>query len=277
MNNSTKTVEVFDPTTRTIFPIPADELAPGMVQVYFAEFGRTYWVDSALAADYGEADSPVRHGPLSTSLRGSIRKIMGRLKQVYPLPFKAWEDGFRRDQNPEKEIALWLRISGHYADLAECWELTGPQRQELFQVLLQCTNAPREHILRTVDLASLPRERAQEAIAKYCGAQEAGAAPHELRDPTGQVPRPLLDLQFPGVRDNMETATIVFGVDLSTGKSTLFFGRETLEQIAAGCQGSRQEIISFVYNSRTDELEALAAAVRGLKGSCCYETKGGSR
>jgi hypothetical protein len=86
---------------------------------------------------------------------------------------------------------------------------------------------------------------------------------------------PLAALEREIVRAALKGADLVFGHDESRdGRPVLFFGRETLEEIAADRQSRPCNVFRISYDSRTDQLEYLAAAVEALKGSCCYEASG---
>lgn len=98
---------MYDFDTQTLSAIPAAELAPGMVRVRMNGVEGSVWVEAARLQK-----SPDRHPPFPEQGRDYLRQIKAALDEVYPLTLEAWEDGFRRDHNAEREIATWLHIHG---------------------------------------------------------------------------------------------------------------------------------------------------------------------
>lgn len=105
-------VKIYNPKSQQITTIPAQELSLGMVETQVEGIEETVWVqDSALKPnDY-------QHPTFPDELKQYIKKIKNNLAEVYPSSLKAWEDNFRRDKYPEKEIALWGDIGEVYQKL----------------------------------------------------------------------------------------------------------------------------------------------------------------
>jgi hypothetical protein len=82
--------------------------------------------------------SPHRHAPLSPDVRSRLEEIRAALSEVHSLPLDAWEDGFRRDAHPEREIALWLHTARAYERLTtqRLGNLKPAHKHILFKVLL---------------------------------------------------------------------------------------------------------------------------------------------
>ena len=43
-----------------------------------------------------------------------IRELCNALADVNPMTISEWEEAFRRDNRPEKEVAYWLQVSSLY-------------------------------------------------------------------------------------------------------------------------------------------------------------------
>src|SRR5687768_10453326 len=99
---SDKTVRVFDFETKQLTTIPAAELAPGMVQARVQGIGTVY-----ISAGQAVKLQGFRHPPMP-EMRENFAKIKASLDEVFPMSLEQWENGFRRDTNPEREIAFWL-------------------------------------------------------------------------------------------------------------------------------------------------------------------------
>lgn len=67
-------------------------------------------------------------------------------------------------------------------------------------------------------------------------------------------------------RELMASADVIVGVDVMSGHETLFFGRRTLEQVAAGTESRKVSVLKVEFDMDTDELERLAALVQVVKG-----------
>ena len=265
-------VEVFDFDTKEVKLMPAAEVGPGMIRAQIEGRDKEYWIQ--LAQIKGRAN-PSRHHALNEDDRANIRHVMNALKEVRPLSFKAWKNGFRKDRNPGNEIAIWLRIAETYTNVAKAHDLTLDQKQELFQVVLNCSSVPREKVLDVVTLDALPRETAAEAVeAFFTWAVPQSAAselpPEEYPDYFGDTPLPLSALTNPDVREDVKSCDVVSGVDSSTGNFALFYGAEKLKEIVSSGVAGTVPRMSFLYDSRTDELEYILAVVQVLKGSHCY-------
>lgn len=149
------------------------------------------------------------------------------------------------------------------------------QKRELFQVVLNCSSVPREKVLDVVTLDALPRETAAKAVeAFFPWAVPQSAAtespPEEYSDDFGGTPLPLSALTNPDVREDVKSGDIVSGVDAATRDFALFYGAEKLEEIVSSGVAGAVRHMSFLYDSRTDELEYIVAVVQVLKGSHCY-------
>ena len=57
---------------------------------------------------------PLIHPPFDAEVRALLEEIRARLEPVFPMTLEEWEDGFRRDQTPEREIAIWVHISKRF-------------------------------------------------------------------------------------------------------------------------------------------------------------------
>lgn len=155
-----KMVEIYDFKTKKKSTIPAAELAPGMIQAQVAGVGLVW-----IAASQAKLEGEFLHPPFDDEWRELLSMIKERLDAVHPMTLKQWEEGFRKDENPEQEIGIWSRIATAYQVLGS----TAPaeQRREIFNLILACVNNPREHVLEVVKLEHLSRKEAQQLMDKY--------------------------------------------------------------------------------------------------------------
>jgi hypothetical protein len=82
---------------------------------------------------------------------------------------------------------------------------------------------------------------------------------------------PLSALKNEGVREELQRADMIFGHDdAQGGKLILFYGIALLQRMLAEGMTPECRVFNVSYDSRTDQLEWLVAAVSALRGSCCY-------
>ena len=264
-------VKIYDFATKSVTIIPKAELAPGMVEAFLAEFGEKLWIDPNQIQQ-----APHRHPAFDEKRRRRLRKLVAVLGDVFPKSVEEWEDGFRRDTNPDLEIGEWLRLAEIFQNICEATRLKLSQKIELFKILVQCSVSSYESIRAVIAPESLPEATVTRAIEAYYGEPAlkkiAGKKPAvEYPDPLGNTPLPVEQLRTPEGRERLKNADIVFGVDSFTGQSEIFFGREYLEKIVNSGVGDMANHASFLYDSRTDQLELLVAAIQAAKGYCCYK------
>ena len=154
-------VDVYDSQTRQISAIPAAELATGMIRVKL-DTGGVVWTK---ASDISQG--PIRHPPFEGELRDIVVRIQKSLEEVYPHTYEFWEDGFRRDANAERELAVWLHLSRIYGEFVASKSTRLAERKEAFKVLVACSSGTKETALQTVQLVSLDLSDAESLVAKF--------------------------------------------------------------------------------------------------------------
>jgi len=93
---------------------------------------------------------------------------MEPLAEVYPCTLDEWEDGFLRERNAEREIAVWLLISEHFTAFVNAHQLSRAQRQEAFELMVGCTTVSNKAAFwATASPKSLTREQVKAVIAPF--------------------------------------------------------------------------------------------------------------
>ncbi|MGZ8899833.1 MAG: hypothetical protein ACXW3Z_07040 [Limisphaerales bacterium] len=157
-----RTVNVYNLETNQMSTIPASELAPGMVEADVQGVGRV-WIEASQAREF----KGYRHGPFQEVLRNAIRTIKDALDEVYPRSFDDWEDGFRKDTNPEYEIALWLHIASTYEQLTDGTTTTFAERRDIFKVLVNCSISSKDTVFEVLKLDTISKEKARRVVDAY--------------------------------------------------------------------------------------------------------------
>jgi hypothetical protein len=155
-----KTVKICDPETKEVTTIPMAELAVGTIRVKLGDDPTEYYVDSKKLPRDGE----YRHPPFGEEDRAVIRAIWAAFRDVHPQSLEDWENGFRMDAHPQKEIALWLLMSHVFLHITHDRNLTFDKRREIFNVVLTCMNNGPEAVFSTVTCHTLSRKRIQAIV-----------------------------------------------------------------------------------------------------------------
>jgi hypothetical protein len=108
----------------------------------------------------------LRHGPFGERILPFTCAIKAALDDVYPNTHEQWEEGFRRDTNPEKEIAIWLNIAGAYKHFTDGRALSPEQKQDIFQVILAAANTGTGYVPQTARWRTLSRSRVKLMVAE---------------------------------------------------------------------------------------------------------------
>jgi hypothetical protein len=188
-----------------------------------------------------------------------------------------WEDVFRKERDPIREIAIWDLITNIFESINKRHNHTSLQRRELLTLLLTCSRTQYEHLSLVFTPQRLKREVANEAVQEYYGQPElkkqAAMKPAcEYLDPLGNPPRSVENLRdlSDDEREALEEAEVIFSVDSFSGEARVFYGRTIIDEVRATGKRIEVDYLSYLLDSRTEQLELLAAVVEEVKGSCDY-------
>lgn len=154
-------VPYHDFCTGNVSMIPKAELGPGAVLVQIQGQPHPVYADSAQLQQSGH-----QHPPFEGELKEAIQSLAIDLAEVRPLSYEEWEDGFRRDQNPDREIAGWLHLAAILKTMADRFALDLPKRQECYRVLVACYTGERTSVRERSDPRLLSEEQIDLAV-KY--------------------------------------------------------------------------------------------------------------
>ena len=79
---------------------------------------------------------PIRHPELPAALIERIRRLEETFVEIYPVTHEEWLDGFKRDANPEREIAIWEYMASAYTQFLSTGNFDTDTRKEMLGVLL---------------------------------------------------------------------------------------------------------------------------------------------
>ncbi|MGC8724867.1 MAG: hypothetical protein ACP5VF_13500 [Acidobacteriota bacterium] len=137
--DSPATMKVYDPETRTVSEAETEKVMASRIPIQMVGLEGTYWADPSKLTP-----GTPKNWFFSPKTRAAIQEIKTALDEVQPMSLEEWEVGFRRDANPQSEIALWQVLVGVYRDLVEPLKLSLERRRDYYRVLATCIMSPHE-------------------------------------------------------------------------------------------------------------------------------------
>ena len=154
-----KEVEVYDFDTKKIYLVPQEKLGAEMIRVNLE--GKIYWANSNQLKQ-----NAFQHPPFEGELKQKISNIQKELESVNSQTYAEWEDGFRRDQNPKSEIAIWEHIVSVYLKFSKNYEDIAAKK-EIYRVAVLCSYSESSVVLSQAKVKVISSKVAQEIITEY--------------------------------------------------------------------------------------------------------------
>ncbi len=165
-------VPFLDTEAGRVVRIPASELRPGAIQVRLQPSGEVVW---ALPEQLCQGE--IKHPEFDEGIREYIRQIQTVFAEYRSLSFEEWEDGFRRDANPEREIAFWLHAADIYTKLSD-GEVDADRRRDVYRCVVTCMTTGPDTVWQVLRPEVLSREEAEQVVNRFFGKQAGpGVAP----------------------------------------------------------------------------------------------------
>jgi hypothetical protein len=183
-------VRMFDVRTRRLTTIPVRELAAGMVRIRVEGSDCEVWVDASQGLP-----GQLKHPHFGEDVRAVLADLQDTFRDVYPRTLEEWEDGFRRDDHPEWEIAVWLHMGRAYRHFIGGRALSAEQKREIFDVILAAVNNGREYVRLTTNPLTLSPMKVREIVDFVCPGPPEGndfLGGHLPQDPAGVELRAIL-------------------------------------------------------------------------------------
>jgi hypothetical protein len=160
---SDELVDLYDFPSKQMRKVRIQDLPSHFIRVKIDGIENVCWADP-----HQLTPGPHRHPPFDSQRRALLQRLTDDLGEVYPMTLQEWEDGFRRDRNPDSEIRLWLNVADAYRS-ATASPRTPEAKKEIFSILIGCINSDARHILASKKLTALSRSEAQALILSFTG------------------------------------------------------------------------------------------------------------
>jgi hypothetical protein len=110
---------------------------------------------------------PVRHDTLTPQQLNRLRTVQATLAEVDASPLEKWIDDFKRDVNPDLEIAIYEAIAHAYQTFCSARPRTPAQKQDAYGLLLERSGTTDDNALRNYKLKALTIVDARELLSYY--------------------------------------------------------------------------------------------------------------
>jgi len=162
---SREMVPFLDAEAGRVVRIPSSELRPGAVQVRLQGTDEVVW---ALPEQLHQGE--IQHPEFDEGIRDYIRQIQAAFAEHRPLSFEDWEEGFRRDGNPEREIAIW----SHAADIYSAFtadESSAARRRDVYRSIVTCMTTRPDTVWKVLRPEALSQAEAEQLVNRFFGKQ----------------------------------------------------------------------------------------------------------
>jgi len=117
-------------------------------------------------------EGPLRHPPFEEDVRSYIRDIQAAFAEHRKLSVEDWEDGFRRDAHPEREIAGFSYAADVYR-LFTRDEPNAARRSDVYRLLIACMTTSPESVWHVIKLDAVSRPEAERIVRRFYGGENA--------------------------------------------------------------------------------------------------------
>lgn len=112
--------------------------------------------------------SDIVHDSLTNEQLEKIKKIQSTFEEVYAMSLEETIINFKRDQNPDSEIIIWLQMADAYNNfLNENKDLNLSAKKEAFMLILSRSMMSEKEALQNVKLTTLNEKQAKEVLSFY--------------------------------------------------------------------------------------------------------------
>ena len=110
---------------------------------------------------------PIQHERLSDEQLRRITHLHEILAEVDPSSLETWTDNFKRDMDPDKEIAVWERIAKAYTNYISQRKLSLEAKRDVLQTLVVASMSSDEEVIKSLKLKVLSQDEARAIIKAF--------------------------------------------------------------------------------------------------------------
>ena len=124
--------------------------------------GEVQWVDPNEIRQ-----GPIRRDSLTEEQMERIKALQKTFAEVDGQTVDEWVDSFKRDLNPNSELAIWERMAKAYQSYCEAHDLSLDAKKDAYKVLLLRSMASPEEVLERVELTTLSKSDAKNVMSGF--------------------------------------------------------------------------------------------------------------
>ena len=109
----------------------------------------------------------IQHEQLSEEQLRRIKKLHETFAEVDMSSLEKWIDNFKRDADPDSEIAIWERVANAYRNYCSQRQLTLEAKGDVFQALVLRSMTADEEAVKTLKLKVLSSDEARKLMREY--------------------------------------------------------------------------------------------------------------
>ncbi len=110
---------------------------------------------------------PIQHDKLSDEQITRIESLHKTFFEVDGQSIDKWTDDFKRDLNPDSELAIWERMAKAYNGYCSQRDLKLDAKKEVYKVILLRSMASQEDVLQRLELKILSKDDAIEIMKDF--------------------------------------------------------------------------------------------------------------
>jgi hypothetical protein len=111
--------------------------------------------------------SEIQRDQLSEDQLRRIKKLRETFAEVDSSSLEKWIDNFKRDADPDSEIAIWERVAVAYTNYCSQRQLTLEAKGDVFQALVLRSMTSDEEAVKTLKLKVLSADEARKIMREY--------------------------------------------------------------------------------------------------------------
>lgn len=105
---------------------------------------------------------PIQRDSLSDEQLARVRALQSIFVEVDGQSVDQWVDNFKRDLNPDRELAIWEKMAGAYTSYCTKRDLPVESKKEVYKVVLLRSMASEDDVLKRLELKILSKDDAVE-------------------------------------------------------------------------------------------------------------------
>lgn len=110
---------------------------------------------------------PVQRDSLTDEQTERIKVLQQTFFEIDGQTIDQWIDSFKRDLNPDKELAIWEQMAKAYTAYCLSHELSLDEKKEVYKIVLLRSMASAEDVLERIELTLISESEAKNIMSAF--------------------------------------------------------------------------------------------------------------